>query len=139
MQLDFLHQSGCIDFSLATDLYGYGYTSYENLSDFAMNVEEYRHFLDLKHFCHRFAAYFICNYVFVPCDLFTGAPRPICTESCYYFHTYCNETYRTILLIRTRSFTIMDNCDNTLVHLQTEYGFPCSSGSLKNNCIDLLG
>ena len=95
-------------------------------------------FLDFTQFCNLLTAYVICNYVFVPCDLFTGAPRPICTDSCYYYRIECGDTYNALLNVAVLVYSdVMDNCNNTLSHLQTSYDFPCSSNSLENNCIDL--
>ena len=138
MQLNFLRQSDCADYTLATDFYGYGYTSYQNLTAFAVIIELLRTSFDSSFLCHQFAAYFICNYVFVPCDLFTGAPRSICTDSCYYLRNYCNETYSIVVMVGALRFPIVDNCENTLIQLQMGYNFSCSSSSLENDCIDLL-
>ena len=138
MQLNFLRQSGCADYTFTTGFYGYGYTSNENLTAFATILESLRAFFDFSPICHQFAAYFVCNYVFVPCDLFTGAPRSICTDSCYFLRKYCDETYFSVVNVSALRFPIVDNCENTLIHLQLGYNFPCSSSSLGNDCIDLL-
>ena len=132
MQLN-VSENFCADFSLATDSYGYGYDSSENLTRITNNLTET--FPDLGQHCQFFAAYFFCNYVLIPCDLFTGAPRPICSDSCYYFTTECSS----MVLANQVYPAFVNNCENTLSHLQTIYGFPCSSNSLRHNCIDLLG
>ena len=137
LKLNFLRQSGCAEYSLATNFYGYGYTSHVNLTSFAAILESLRTFFDLSLICHQFAAYFICNYVFVPCDLFTGAPRSICSDSCYFLRQYCSATYFSVVMVGALRFPIVDNCENTLIHLQLGYNFPCSSSSLGNDCIDL--
>ena len=139
MQLNF---SGnfCADFSLATDSYAYGYDSSENLTGFNNNLNGFLSYSDLSEHCPLFAAYYFCNYVIIPCDLFTGAPRPICSDSCYYLTTECSSIYSTVLLFVSQVYpAFVDDCENTLNHLQTSYGFPCSSNSLEHNCIDLLG
>ena len=138
LQLDFLHQSFCSGFSLATNFYGYGYTSYANLSLFATLLEPLRPFFDDAFNCDRLSAYFICNYVFVPCDLFTGAPKSICTDSCYLLRTNCAMSYLSLVMVGALRFPIMDNCENTLAHLQQGFNFPCSSSSLGNDCVDLI-
>ena len=138
MQLNFLRQTICADYTFATDFYGYGYTSNENLTALAAIIESLKDFFEFSFLCHRFAAYFICNYVFVPCDLFTGAPRSICTDSCNYLRRFCDDTYFTVVNVGSLTFPIVDNCENTLIQLQTGYNFPCSSSSLGNDCIDLL-
>ena len=130
----------CADFSLATDSYVYGYTSLENLTGFTNGLSSYETFFDLGQHCQFFAAYYFCDYMLIPCDLFTGAPRPICSDSCYYLTTECSSIYDTVSLFASQVYpAFMDDCENTLSHLQTSYGFPCSSNSLEHNCIDLLG
>ena len=136
LKLTFLRSTTCDDVSLATDFYGYEYT---NLTEILNQVDNYDLLLDFNHICGQLTGYFICNYVFIPCDLFTGAPRPICSDSCYYYCTECSDTYHTLLRVIPQAYPyIMDDCDNTLSHLQTGYDFPCSSSSLENNCLDLL-
>ena len=83
--------------------------------------------------------YFLCNYVFVPCDLTTGAPRPVCTDSCYFVRTYCASQFMLVLeFTSTIDYPVIDSCENTLANLQVGFGFPCSSSSFEDNCIDLL-
>ena len=90
-------------------------------------------------FCGKILTYFLCNYVFVPCDLTTGAPRPICTDSCYFVLTECQSEFSLVLqFTSTIDYPIIDNCENTLANLQVGFGFPCSSSSFEDNCIDML-
>ena len=139
MQFNF-SENICADFSLATDSYVHEYTSSENLTGFTSNANIFVPYLYFSKHCQLFAAYYLCNYVGSPCDLFTGAPRPICSDSCYYLTTECSSIYYSALLYVNLVYpAFVDNCENTLSHLQTSYGFPCSSNSLEHNCIDLLG
>ena len=136
-----MQQGLCADFSVAIDYYHYEYTSYENLSNFHMTLLEIEPviIIDLQYFCYQFIAYYMCNYVFPPCDLTSGAPRAICTESCQYFLTDCSEAYNDLVIYVDAYGSIFNvECRNTL-KLQQDFGFPCSSSSLQNNCIDLLG
>ena len=138
LQLNFVRQSGCAEFSLASNFYGYGYTSYENLTEFAALLESVSSIFNFAYTCHRVAAYFICNYIFVPCDLFTGAPRSMCTNSCYFLRDHCSDEYFAVVNFGALRYPIVDNCENTLIHLQQGFNFPCSSSSFGNDCIDLL-
>ena len=139
MQLN-LSENFCADFSLAIDSYVYGYASSENITGFNNNLDTFQTFFDLSEDCQLFGAYYFCNYGVIPCDLFTGAPRPICSDSCYYLTTECSSIYYSALLYVNLVYpAFVDNCENTLSHLQTSYGFPCSSNSLEHNCVDLLG
>ena len=143
LKLDFIQQGMCANFTFATDYYYYEYTNYENLSNFNMILQQIEPVItvDLIFLCYEFATYYFCNYVFPPCDLTTGAPRAICSESCDYFVTHCAKVY-SLLVIYLEAYEVLKyiniDCSNTL-NLQQDYGFPCSSNSLQNNCIDLLG
>jgi len=138
LQLDFLHQGLCSRFSSTTNFYGYGYTSYANLSLFATLLEPLTSFFDDSFMCDRLSGYFVCNYIFVPCDLFTGAPKSICTDSCYSLRTNCPISYNSLVTVGGLRFPIRDDCENTLAHLQQGFNFPCSSSSLGNDCVDLI-
>ena len=95
--------------------------------------------IDIRFLCYQFATYYLCNYIFPPCDLTTGAPQAICTESCDYLLTECSDEYQQLVVyLLANGYTLNVTCGNTL-NLQQDYGFPCSSSSLQNNCIDLLG
>ena len=139
MKLDSLQQTICADFSVATDSYIYGYTSYENFTELIMIVQRFTPVVDLQFACTRLIAYFFCNYGFIPCDVTTGAPRAICTESCNFLHDHCGETFtQVVTFVDAFGYTIDYNCENTLSILQEGFGFPCSSSSLQTECIDLL-
>ena len=140
MWLDFLDQTFCGDASSATDSYIYGYTSYENLTKFNMFAEQIEPFIDWPDSCVQFAIYYFCNYVYVPCDLTTGGPVSICSNSCYFLRTNCPLIYLQVMnAAAAAGYSLVDNCENTLLFLQQEFGFPCSSSSLQNDCIDYLG
>ena len=136
-----MQQGLCANFSVATDYYHYEYTSYENLSNLHMTVQQIEPVITIaiQFHCHQFATYYLCNYIFPPCDLTTGAPQAICTESCDYLLTECYDVYlQLVLFLDAYEFILNVTCGNTL-NLQQDYGFPCSSSSLQNNCTDLLG
>jgi len=90
--------------------------------------------------CQQAAAYIICNYGFIPCNLTTGNPRPICTESCnYYFNIRCRELFITIIRFASIiTYPFMNNCPNTLSHLQG-FGYSLTSDSFADDCIDIVG
>ena len=138
LQLDFLRQGFCSGFSLANNFYGYGYTSYANLSCYLLHYWNHLESFLLIHllvldYLHTLYA---ITYLF-PCDLFTGAPKPTCTDSCYFLRTHCDMSYFLVVMISALRFPIMDNCENTLSHLQLGFNFPCSSSSLGSDCVDL--
>ena len=69
----------------------------------------------------------------------TGAPRAICTESCNFLRHHCSEAYtQLVTFVDAFGYNIKSSCENTFLFLQEEFGFPCSSSSLQNECVDLL-
>ena len=140
LKIDFISQRICANFSFATDYHYYQYTSYENLSNFDIILQQIEPIIiaDLQHFCSQFFTYYFCNYIFPPCDLTTGAPQAICSESCEYFVAECDEHDHLPVFIELQGYDLNIDCRNTLA-FQQGYGFPCSSSSLQNNCIDILG
>ena len=140
LKVDLMQQTLCANFSLTTDYYIYGYTSYATFTYFIMFLRQFEPAVDFDYSCTRFAAYFFCNGVFPPCDFTSEAPRALCTESCHYLLTHCRTAYIQVkTFLKLIGYAISDNCENTLEPLQEYFGFPCSSSSLQNECIDLLG
>ena len=132
----------CSGANLGTAYYNYRYTSLENLTSYSTTITTLQEFFrsGFSGFCETFLVYYLCNYVFVPCDLTTGAPRPICTNSCYFVHTRCNlEFMRVMQFASAFDYPIIDDCENTPANLQVGFGFPCSSSSFEDNCLDLQG
>ena len=139
-KVDLIQQSLCVNFSLTVDDYIYRYTNYASLSTYVMLLHNFESIINPKYSCTRFALYYFCNQLFPPCDFISGAPRAICTDSCHYFRTQCTTTYTQIATyLKAFGLIILDSCENTLEFLQKYFDFPCSSSSLQNGCIDLLG
>ena len=139
-KVDLIQQTLCVNFSLTTDDYIYGYTSYANLLYFVTLQHVFESAIDFKYKCNQLTAYYFCNSIFPPCDFTSGAPRAICAESCHYIRTICATPYTaTTTVLKHFGYTISDSCENTLELLQNYFDFPCSSSSLQNGCIDLLG
>ena len=141
-QLNFLEQNPvCSGINLATNYYNFRYTSVDNFTSFSDTITTLEGIIRLgfNDFCGRILTYFLCNYVFVPCDLTTGGPRPICTDSCYFLLAHCEAQFMNVIqFTSTQNYPFMDNCENTLAHLQEGFGFPCSSSSFENNCINMM-
>ena len=80
----------------------------------------------------------LCNMVFIPCNLTTGTPRPLCQRSCFNYCSACNAEFTAIS--NAANFTtvpLMHNCENTLHHINTGYGYPNSSSDFEDDCYDL--
>ena len=81
---------------------------------------------------------FLCNLVFIPCNLTTGTPRPLCSRSCSAFHSACNLEFNTILnFAGILGIPFIDQCENTLHHINMGYGYRNSSNDFKDDCFDL--
>lgn len=97
--------------------------------------------IEVDSLCRDAAGYYICNIVFIPCNLTSGNPRPVCASSCSkFFHgERCRDTFATI----TRFSAIVDypfrgDCENTLSHL-SEYGFNLTANDYEDECLDVAG
>ena len=81
---------------------------------------------------------FLCNLIFIPCNLTTGTPRPLCSRSCFKFHSACTVEFDTILNIAGfLDIPFTDSCENTLNHINAGYGYPNSSNDFEDDCYEL--
>ena len=110
------------------------------LAEFIVLIKQIPLLLDFTFFCTEFAVSLLCNAAFVPCDMTTGAPKAICSDSCYFLQNDCSENYNQLKIYADAFFRypIPEDCDNTLIMLQENFSFPCSSSSLGNDCLDLF-
>ena len=143
MQVNSFEDSACEEFFRGSDNIMFKYTTlegFESYIDTVNNLESLLVSADTVQVCRQAAAYFICNYVFIPCNLTTGNPRPICTIACdYYFNDFCKSLFEVILRFSSiLEYPFMNNCPNTLSHLET-FGFSLSSDSFADDCIDIAG
>ena len=143
MQLDSLANAACRRFNQASQNVIFDYATNEQFNGYIETLdglEELLNTSDEEEVCRQAAGYVICNYVFIPCNLTTGNPRPICTLSCdYYFNVRCREIFEVILRFSTIiDYPFMNNCPNTLSHLE-EFGFSLLSDNFADDCIDIAG
>ena len=90
--------------------------------------------------CLFYSAIFVYNYVFVPCNLTTGTPRPLCSSACYTFNYDCDYEYNTIISYANLfEVPLSDDCENTLHHINKEYGYSNSSKDFENDCLNFPG
>ena len=120
------------------------YATAEQFSTFIETLNSLEQLLntaEAEEVCRQAAGYYICNYVFIPCNLTTGNPRPICSASCdRYFNIRCVEVFGDILEFSSTfiDYPFMNNCPNTLSHLE-DFGLSFMSGDFTDDCIDLVG
>ena len=79
----------------------------------------------------------VCSIIFIPCNLTTGAPIPLCSNDCSIYDSICENTISTMAdLAKVNYFPFIQNCENTLSHLNN---YPNSSSDFKDNCLALSG
>ena len=84
--------------------------------------------------CYLSVNLFLCNYVFIPCNLTTGTPKPICSKSCYNFYHSCPDQYN--LIYNMMGYPFMNDCNNTLGHLAEWHEYAASSDDFDDDCLD---
>ena len=136
--LDFARHHGIFPSTVA-----YRSTSEGNLTKYLnfLNLAiKYLDTLNLKE-CRLYGAFFIYHYLFVPCNVTTGTPRPLCSKSCYFYRNRCISDYSRILqygaVILKTSFP--DDCENTFLFINRLFNFANSSKSFEDDCFDIPG
>ena len=143
IRLDGLTNAACRRFNQASQNVIFNYATEEQFDSYIETLDGLEELLDdadADEVCQQAAGYIICNYVFIPCNLTTGNPRPICTVPCdYYFNVRCSDIFAVILRFSTIiDYPLMNNCPNTLSHL-AEFGFSLLSDNFADDCIDIAG
>ena len=116
--------------------------NYANESYFEMvanRIDQIKVVLDLSsEKCRISARLLSCSVLFIPCNLTTGAPIPLCSNDCYSFDSICENEISTLVDIgKLNNFPMIKNCENTLSHLNTLINYPNSSSDFKDNCLAL--
>ena len=76
---------------------------------------------------------FLCNFAFLPCNLTTGIPNPVCLKSCLYFHQNCPIQYDLVQAIAISwNFSVAEDCNYVSTHLELEI----SSNDFNEDCLD---
>ena len=130
------------EYSVSLNSMIYKYTSESNFTKFldALVVAvEYLPQLSST-VCLSYSAFFVYNYIFIPCNLTTGSPRPLCSSACYFFRYYCEYQYTTIIAYANLlGISIYDDCENTFNHINVIFHYPNSSKDFEDDCIDFPG
>ena len=89
--------------------------------------------------CYYGAVEFACNVLFVPCNLTTETPKPICSDICSNFRSACKDQFNVMKdIAQINGFPFIDNCEDTLSHLKS-YGYPNLSSEFRDDCLSLSG
>ena len=116
------------------------YTSDKNFSRLLDRLKSTRTLLvNAGPSCELSTGVFLCNTAFVPCNLTTGTPRPLCSRSCSIFRSVCNIEFNTVLTFaEILGIHFSPNCENTLHHINIGgFGFPNSSSEFEDDCFNL--
>ena len=126
--------------------YVYKYTNERNFNQKVSGILEVTVIHNLRHFdnvlsskCLYYSAIIIYNAVFIPCNLTTGMPRPLCSNACYFFRDFCNAEYTIGIKYLRLNGIVSDYCENTLEHINKLFYYPNSSKDFESNCIDFTG
>jgi len=98
-------------------------------------------FSEVDEICLNTTRSFLCNYIFMPCDLFTGNPRLICSTECnnYLNNRRCNSTFEVVIaaIATDANYLLQPDCNSPLQLLQ-EFDAALPSSFVGNeNCIEL--
>jgi len=118
------------------------YSNDKNFSKFLNLLQSVRILLQnsITEECEFSTGLFLCNTIFVPCNLTTGAPRPFCSSACSNFYSACNLEFNAILdFTRILNYPLMYNCKNTLHPINMGFGYPNVSSDFEDDCLDLPG
>ena len=144
VHLSYLSQGACNRFDLSTDDVIFKYVNMQmnmELFDLLNGLETLLENSEVDPVCRDAASYYICNIVYIPCNLTSGNPRPICASSCIRFfrEERCRDTFTTIIRFSAIvDYPFRDDCGNTLSHL-SEFGFDLSASDYEDDCLDLAG
>ena len=145
LKLDSLILQYSKKFGIHVNVVAYKYTSEETFTTYLKLLEyggravhNYESNIDL---CEIYLALLVYNYAFVPCNLTSGTPRPLCSHSCYFARSNCSNSFNFVLksanIFKEGSF--VDDCENTLHFINEVHNFPNSSKYFEDDCIDFPG
>ena len=141
-QIKFSGENSCSSYSLSLNHMTFKYTNAKNFSELLNLLQSVRILLrnSKTKDCEFPTGLFLCNTVFVPCNLTTGTPRPFCSSACSNFYSACNVEFNTISgFTKILNYPFMHNCKNTLHPLNIGYGYPNVSSDFEDDCLDLPG
>jgi len=132
----------CSQHLLATNGYLYNYTSAENFTSYDGLLSSLATYIPLiSGTCLNDTSTFICNAVFVPCDLTTGEPRAICSSSCYRFSTLCEVEYDAFVaglaIAGIDQLDQLDLCADTLKLIKKGFGAKTTVKGVECGCIGI--
>ena len=140
--VEFSGEESCSPYSLSLNHMTFKYTSDKNISMLLDLLSSVKILIrnSVTPGCTLPTGILICNIAFIPCNLTTGTPRPLCPESCFKFYTVCNQEFNIISDIAgIMNFPFIQGCENTFRHINEGYGYPNTSSDFEDDCYDLPG
>ena len=112
-----------------------------NFRDFANAINRFIFLLDYTNEkCQLPIIQYICNIIFVPCNLTTGTLMPFCCNVCAGLHSLCEFSESPYLdLAPLNNLPYVKNCENTLSYLNTDFNYPNLSSDFADDCLQLPG
>lgn len=138
--LEFSGEGSCSKYSLSLNHMTFKYTSDKNFTELLDLLQSVEILLrnSITSGCTSPTGIFLCNLVFIPCNLTTGTPRPLCSRSCSIFSSACTIEFDTVLtLAGALGIPFTNDCENTFHHINARYGYPNSSNDFEDDCYDL--
>ena len=139
--IEFSGEGSCSKYTLSLNHMIFKYTSDRDFSEYLNlleSVEELLQDIGTSSGCTSPTGMFICNLAFVPCNLTTGTPRPLCSRSCSKFYSACTIEFNRLLNIAGfLGISFSDSCENTLYYINEDYGYPNSSNDFEDDCYEL--
>ena len=129
-------------YSISLNSMTYKYTSESNFTDFLVALKAAVQYTPQfsSSICLFYSAIFVYNSIFIPCNLTTGTPRPLCSRACQLFREYCEYEHTTIIsYANLLGAPLTDDCENTFYHINNLFGYPNSSKDFENDCFDFPG
>lgn len=115
------------------------YTSDINIKQYTTIIDQLKGLQKYMGNCYYATLEFACKLLYVPCNLTTGTPRPMCSDICFNFRNTCKDNFNVMKdLSVIYRYPFFDSCENTLGHL-ISYGYPNSSSEFRDDCLSLAG
>ena len=119
----------------------FNYANESHYKEIANNTNGIKTLLELvTEECRASGTLLGCSLIFIPCNLTTGAPIPLCSNDCFSYDSICENVFSNMVnFAKFYDYPFIQNCENTLSHLNTHINYPNSSSDFKDNCLALPG
>ena len=130
------------DYDVSLNGMAFKYTSMKNFTKYLDNLIIAARYIPQfsSSSCLFYSAVFVYNHLFIPCNLTTGTPRPLCSKACYMFSNECEYEYTTMITYANLiGIPIENGCENAFGHINSIFNYPNTSKDYENDCYDFPG